>query len=284
SASSLSSLSTAATIPTTSSTSSTTSVIPPLLTSSDPLTSTTSTTTGLSDTTTSSSITDTIPVIATVSSTSTLTTPTTPTTTSPSTSTTVVAGGPTVVGFIVVALTIFLLVARRAKQFDREVEAAAAAPAPHSLDDDDDTYRQPADQPTPSRLTRSSMRDLGPAPGELYNNPYATGGAAGVGVARARSTRDPGAFASGFQDGATPYPAFLGPAAFQSGAYGVGAGHDSFGAGVGAGVGAGMQRGMSLKHHPNVDYAIGLAVPAGLAPWAVRPAVGPCAESVTGYI
>ncbi|KAG6893846.1 hypothetical protein C0992_008435, partial [Termitomyces sp. T32_za158] len=192
-----------------------------------------------------------------------------------------VAGVFTVVGLIVVALLILLLVAiirrRRAKQFDREVEAAAAeaaaAPAPHFLDDDDATYRQPADQPTPSRLTRSSMRDLGPAPGELYNNPYATGGAAGVGVARARSTRDPGAFASGFQDGATPYPAFLGPAAFQSGAYGVGAGHDSFGVGVGAGVGAGMQRGMSLNHHPNVDYATGLAVPAGLAPWAVRPAV-----------
>ncbi|KAG6901614.1 hypothetical protein C0995_009954 [Termitomyces sp. Mi166 len=124
------------------------------------------------------------------------------------------------------------------------------------------------------------MREYGPAPGELYaNNPYANpyvgagagagagaGGAAGVGVARARSTRDPGAFASGFQDGATPYPAFAGPAAFQSGAYGN-VGHGSSGngngnAGGGGGydalvdaAGVGVQRGMSLNHHMGMlDY------------------------------
>ncbi|KAG6894403.1 hypothetical protein C0992_006243 [Termitomyces sp. T32_za158] len=144
-----------------------------------------------------------------------------------------VAGVVILVGLIVVAL---FIVARRAKQFDRKVESAAAAPAPHFLDDDDDTYRQPADQPTASGLTRSSMRDLGPAPGELYNNPYATGGAAGVGVARARSTRDPGAFASGLQDGSTPYPAFSGPAAFQSGAYGVDQGTTRLVRGLGPGL------------------------------------------------
>ncbi|KAG6899506.1 hypothetical protein C0993_009614 [Termitomyces sp. T159_Od127] len=199
-----------------------------------------------------------------------------------------VAGVFTVVGLIVAALFIILVFTvirrRRARQFDREVEAAAAeaaaAPAPHFLDDDDeDPYRHPADQPAayvdhPQYSDISShgtysqpalgsqeaygMRDLGPAPAELYNNPYVTGGAAGaagVGVARARSTRDPGAFASGFQDGATPYPAFAGPAAFQSGAYGNGGGYDSLDTGVGVGIGAGMQRGMSLNHHPNVDYA-----------------------------
>jgi hypothetical protein len=59
------------------------------------------------------------------------------------------------------------------------------------------------------------MRELGPAPGELYHNgaDMAVAGAAGIGVARARSARDLNGFgyASALQDGASPYPAFATP-------------------------------------------------------------------------
>ncbi|KAG6917187.1 hypothetical protein DXG01_003530 [Tephrocybe rancida] len=192
-----------------------------------------------------------------------------------------VAGVFTVVGLIALALLIALITniirRRRAKRFNREVEEAAAeaanAPAPIFLSDDNDyhhhqsgygadaggysddashgTYSQP-----PMSQTRESygMRDAGPAPGELYGS----GGAAGVGVARARSTRDPGAFASGLQEGATPYPAFAGPGAYQSGVYGntdhTGMKTDlleATGVGVGAGAGTGVGRGMSLNHYPS---------------------------------
>ncbi|KAF5372314.1 hypothetical protein D9615_009229 [Tricholomella constricta] len=121
---------------------------------------------------------------------------------------------------------------------------------------------------------------MGPGPGEVYN-PYGAAGAAGVGVARARSTRDPGAFASGLQEGTTPYPAFARPGhGYQpynanhnvgnnnnNNAYGAGVGYDrgpgspefdlldaagmGAGAGAGAGVGAGMKRGISLNHNAN---------------------------------
>ncbi|KAG5735298.1 hypothetical protein E4T56_gene10956 [Termitomyces sp. T112] len=196
-----------------------------------------------------------------------------------------VAGVFTVVGLVVVgiivAFIIIIIRRRRAKQFDREVEAAAAeaaaAPAPDFLDDDDDPYRNHGDHATTytdhqgqysdisSHGTYSqpplglqevyNMRELGPGPGEIYTGPYVPGGtagAAGVGVARARSTRDPGAFASGFQEGSTPYPAFAGPAAFHSGAYGTGNGgvHDFLDTGVEPSV----TRGMSLNHHQGADY------------------------------
>ncbi|KAG6915088.1 hypothetical protein DXG01_013535, partial [Tephrocybe rancida] len=200
-----------------------------------------------------------------------------------------VAGVFTVVGLIALGLLIALIIniirRRRAKRFDREVEEAAAeaanAPAPIFLDDDDDyRHNQPGygadaggysdvsshgtySQPPMSQTHESyGMRDMGPAPGELYGSSAPgsvySGGAAGVGVARARSTRDPGAFASGLQEGATPYPAFAGPGAYQSGAYGN-AGQtgvnadllDAAGMGVGAGAGAGVGRGMSLSHHPS---------------------------------
>ncbi|KAF8055573.1 hypothetical protein FPV67DRAFT_1458626 [Lyophyllum atratum] len=127
------------------------------------------------------------------------------------------------------------------------------------------------------------MREMGgPSPGEIFS-PYgaaggvgagAGAGAAGVGVARARSTRDPGAFASGLQEGATPYPAFAGPGAYhpqqqqqhQYGNVAPGQGGGGYGnnrgpgspeydlleaAGMGAGVGAGVQRGISLNHAQN---------------------------------
>ncbi|KAG6852711.1 hypothetical protein C0991_009638 [Blastosporella zonata] len=214
-----------------------------------------------------------------------------------------VAGVFTVVGLIILALLIALITniirRRRAKQFDREVEEAAAeaakAPAPIFLDDDGDDYYNPQQQQqhtgySPSNGYSASngyggvaegysdvsshgtysqpplsqetygMREMGPAPGELYS------GAAGVGVARARSTRD-GAFATGLQEGATPYPAFAGPGAYQSGAYGAGGGGanadllDATGMGVGAGVGAGggLGRGMSLNHHSIPPHPAALA-------------------------
>lgn len=63
------------------------------------------------------------------------------------------------------------------------------------------------------------MRDMGNhsiAVGEIYD-PYAAGGAAGIGVARARSMRlDPGnpafnQYAIALQEGGSPYPQFMGP-------------------------------------------------------------------------
>jgi hypothetical protein len=58
------------------------------------------------------------------------------------------------------------------------------------------------------------MREMGGGvgPGEIYD-PYGGGaaGAAGIGVARARSTRNDGGYAAGLQDGAAPYAAFAVP-------------------------------------------------------------------------
>ncbi|GLB45598.1 hypothetical protein LshimejAT787_2400560 [Lyophyllum shimeji] len=162
-----------------------------------------------------------------------------------------VAGVFTVVGLVAVALCIALITnivrRRRAQKFDREIAEAAAeaaaAPAPIFLDDDDDdddrrrpygaggyadhpynsgggysdvsshgTYGQPPLSTGHGSGSESyNMRELGPSPGDIYNA-YGAAGAAGVGVARARSTRDPGAFANGLQDGAMPYAAFAGPA------------------------------------------------------------------------
>lgn len=58
------------------------------------------------------------------------------------------------------------------------------------------------------------MREMGGVgPGEIYE-PYggAAAGAAGIGVARARSMRADGGYAAGLQDGAAPYAAFAVPA------------------------------------------------------------------------
>lgn len=58
------------------------------------------------------------------------------------------------------------------------------------------------------------MREMsGVGPGEIYD-PYGGGaaGAAGIGVARARSTKADGGFAAGLQDGSAPYAAFAVPA------------------------------------------------------------------------
>ncbi|KAG6811518.1 hypothetical protein H0H92_007072 [Tricholoma furcatifolium] len=99
-------------------------------------------------------------------------------------------------------------------------------------------------QPPMSHPESYNMRELSPPPQELYGVPYApsNAGQAGVGVARARSTllssrASPGAdpslaFASGLQEGSTPYPAFAGPGAYATGAYGA----------------DGVKRGMSLSH------------------------------------
>jgi hypothetical protein len=46
------------------------------------------------------------------------------------------------------------------------------------------------------------------------DDPFAdgvTGGAAGIGIARARSMRDGGGYAAALAEGQSPYPAFAGP-------------------------------------------------------------------------
>lgn len=75
------------------------------------------------------------------------------------------------------------------------------------------TYGQPP-------MEAYNMRDLGghgPAVGEIYD-PYTAGGAAGIGVARARSMRvdpanaNPNTYAAALQEGGAPYPKFaIGP-------------------------------------------------------------------------
>ncbi|TFK35422.1 hypothetical protein BDQ12DRAFT_668516 [Crucibulum laeve] len=78
------------------------------------------------------------------------------------------------------------------------------------------TYAQPA--MSTGHGETYGMRELShaPGPGEIFD-PYTAGaaglagaGAAGIGVARARSMRD-GGYAAGLQEGASPYPAFAGP-------------------------------------------------------------------------
>ncbi|KAG6814888.1 hypothetical protein H0H87_006772 [Tephrocybe sp. NHM501043] len=145
------------------------------------------------------------------------------------------------------------------------------------------TYSQPPlSHTSPHSQSTHDVYNVGPAPGDLYSVPTAAAphnnysasqydspitnyNTAGVGVARARSSRDPGAFASGLQDDATPYPAFSGPGAYSSGAYGhlnstsPPPNNDLLNA---AGLGgAAVSRGISLNYHQsNTPY------PAALAP------------------
>lgn len=146
-----------------------------------------------------------------------------------------VAGVFTVVGLIGLVILIALVVncirRRQARKFDKELflatqEAAATAPNPNFLDDEDDepkrtgysdvshgTYGQPP-------MEAYNMRDMGShstAVGEIYD-PYANGGAAGIGVVRARSARANPAnaalnpYAAALQEGGSPYPQFaMGP-------------------------------------------------------------------------
>ena len=146
-----------------------------------------------------------------------------------------VAGVFSVVGLIGLVILIALIIncirRREARKFDKELflatqEAAATAPNPNFLDDEDDepkrtgysdvshgTYGQPP-------MEAFTMRDMGghsTGVGEIYD-PYANGGAAGIGVARARSARlnlgnaavNP--YAAALQEGGSPYPQFaMGP-------------------------------------------------------------------------
>lgn len=135
---------------------------------------------------------------------------------------------------LVIALIINFYRRRQAEKFDREIAEAAAeaavARAPAFLDDENDNYgpayggAYPAKYSDVSHGTYSQppmnepygMRETGPAPGDIYDTTIYGGGAAigagaaGIGVARARSRRD-GAFAAGLQQGSSPYPAFAGP-------------------------------------------------------------------------
>jgi hypothetical protein len=158
-----------------------------------------------------------------------------------------VAGVFSVVGLvglvILIALVTNAIRRRRAKQFDNELfaatqEAAATAPNPNFLDDDDDseqklngsspgygggyngeTYSDGSHGPNSynmSNIGRSvpvghSIPVGHSVPvGEIYD-PYASGGAAGIGVARTRSTNQnfttigyPATF-----EGGSPYPKFI---------------------------------------------------------------------------
>lgn len=155
-----------------------------------------------------------------------------------------VAGVFTVVGLIALVVLIALITnairRRRAKKFDDEIAAAARDAANTQIpnfayvDDDDDyrpgpysgvtngakysdtshgTYAQ-----TPMAVPESyGMRELsphGPNPGEYFDpratDPSIASGAAGIGVARARSMRD-GGYAAGLAEGASPYAAFAAP-------------------------------------------------------------------------
>jgi len=158
-----------------------------------------------------------------------------------------VAGVFTVVGLIGIVIFASLITntirRRRARDFDKELiaatrEAAATAPNSNFLDDEEDpedrfkrtgygmspgyngngggggggysdgshgTYGQPP-------MEAYNMRDLGghgPAVGEIYD-PYAAGGAAGIGVACARSMRvdpanaNPNTYAAALQEDGAP--------------------------------------------------------------------------------
>ena len=133
---------------------------------------------------------------------------------------------------------------------------AASAPKPVFLDDDDDdpyrsssggagglgynntggygaggfsdasshgTFSQPPMSVNSHGGEAYGMREMGGGgvgPGEIYD-PYGAGaaGAAGIGVARARSMRADGGYAAGLQDGAAPYAAFAVPAQQQHDPY-----------------------------------------------------------------
>lgn len=167
---------------------------------------------------------------------------------------------------VLVALLLCVVRRRRARNFDKELiaatrEAAATAPNPVFLDDEEDgedRFKQSgyslgygsgggsgynAENIAPSRYSDNShgtfgqppmeafsMRDLGShgiGVGEIYD-PSLAGGAAGIGVARARSMRlDPAnaninPYAAALQEGGSPYPKFaIGP-------------HDMYAGGAGA--------------------------------------------------
>lgn len=165
-----------------------------------------------------------------------------------------VAGVFTVVGLIGLSL-IFILARnfhrrRQQEAFDRELQeatrqAAATSTGPFFDDDDEDPYkssygatgastygtaeRQFSDmshgtqgtynQP-PMNVDSYGMREMGrlQAPGEmLYSSDPYTAGAAGIGVARARSMRVEGSnshqpdYSAALKDGNSPYPAFAAP-------------------------------------------------------------------------
>lgn len=159
------------------------------------------------------------------------------------------------VGLIGVVIIVFIVTnairRHRAKQFDNELfaatrEAAATAANPNFLDDDDDDSEErlkhngfgPAygggggtgyggayssdgsHGPYGPPLEVYGMRDIVPHSsvpvGEIYD-PYAVGGAAGIGVARARSANTnpsrstPNIYAAALQAGGSPYPKFAIP-------------------------------------------------------------------------
>jgi len=177
-----------------------------------------------------------------------------------------VAGVFTIVGLIGVVILVFLLVnairRHRAKQFDNELfaatrEAAAISANPNLLDDDDDdeakdrlkhngfgpaygggvgngyggAYSSDGSHgPYGPPLEAFGMRDMvthNSVPvGEIYD-PYAAGGAAGIGVARARSAKtnmtnsSPNIYAAALQSGGSPYPKFAIPPPKQEGGAGT---------------------------------------------------------------
>ena len=148
---------------------------------------------------------------------------------------------------LLVALVTNSLRRRRARQFDKELqrataEAAAASPPRFLEDDDDDRYnrggayngasaeggysgRTGALSDVSSHGTYGQppmetygMREMGVGVGEVYD-PYGTAssagmaGAAGIGVARARSMRsdERSGYAAAFNEGSNPYPALAAP-------------------------------------------------------------------------
>lgn len=150
-------------------------------------------------------------------------------------------------GLIVVAVLVALITngirRRRARKFDDEIAAAARDAAnvqvPNFYEDDDDyrpgygpgggkysdvshgTYGQAPLNPAPVQESYG-MREMAhaPAPGEYFESGAhsidTAAGAAGVGVARARSMRD-GGYAAGLQEGASPYAAFAAPTTSTTG-------------------------------------------------------------------
>ncbi|KAF8635602.1 hypothetical protein AX15_000242 [Amanita polypyramis BW_CC] len=238
---------TTTTTPTTTPTSTTSSTSNNVTTSTSSSTTLTSSTSSTTSSPTTTSTTDTGGEIVTITSTQVASSTTSGSTTPSSLPSTsrgffqnrgAVAGVFTVVGLVAVVLLIVLIVnfyrRRQAKKFDREIAEAAAeaaaARAPAFLDDENDHYGPGPGSAYAAKYSDVShgtysqppmsesygMREMGPSPGESYDpNMYGGvagmgAGAAGIGVARARSRRD-GAFAAGLQEGASPYAAFAGP-------------------------------------------------------------------------
>lgn len=140
------------------------------------------------------------------------------------------------------------------------------------------TYGQPVMSMNSNQGETYNMRELGPGVGEVYNphggagmhdaGMMATGagaGAAGIGVMRARSTKDPGGYASALNDGSSPYPAFARPGGMHGhpnhqqrqqhdhnniGGANLGV-NGSLLDDVSLGARAGVQRGIALQHQPS---------------------------------